>query len=745
MTKTTKIGKYLFKMERKKLFNEFLPKYNLLIKQNKYINLFQFYTSNGTSFLKFNNINKYGDPLTNHSQMIKNIIKNKKIISGYEIGMKINSYKLIHPIYYEKKFVGAIELGIDPNYFTIKIKEITLNSGCIFAKNLNTNLNKSLLNIKDYKLQTIVNNKLIELIKFIKNKNLFYDKKIIRYKNKIYRLHLNSYKKFANVKFLYLEDMSSFLKKQITILTIIMILVVLLPIIIGIIFNIFFNNFSKKQKEFFEYNLNLIHKKNKELNILHSVFEQLPLTVIITDIDGNIEFVNKWFSTLTQYSQKEAIGQNPKILKTDYTSNEEYKILWDTIKNNQIWSGIFKNKKKDGTIYWESATIFPILNEQNLIINFVGIKEEISEKMMLKQQLVEKENILKKKNQETIAFQNNQIDNYKKTLFALVNIIEMRDPYTGGHSKRVAIYSEMIAKEMEYDKKFCDNIYEAGILHDIGKIMIPDSILLKPGKLTNSEFDLIKKHSNFGYNIVKQIPMYNYLADAIKYHHERNNGKGYPDNLPKKEIPIKAKIIGVADSFDAITTNRIYKNKNNLNFALEELKRCSKELYDKDIIDAAIKVLKNVDLKENTNQLPEDTIEHERFSYYYKDQTTGLFNEFYLKTLLNKPELFINITNFIYISINNFFEFNKKNGWKKGNHLLIDIGKFLNSKYPNSKIFRIINRNFFILTNKNIQEIKNITQDFFNKHDLNITIEKYDFKQKQKLIDKINLVLQNIK
>lgn len=145
------------------------------------------------------------------------------------------------------------------------------------------------------------------------------------------------------------------------------------------------------------------------------------------------------------------------------------------------------------------------------------------------------------------------------TMLALSNTVEAKDYYTNGHSKRVAEYARTIAKRMGKSKEEQQEIYYAGLLHDVGKIRIPDRILSKPGKLTAEEFGCIKLHPIAGYHILKDISKNNRIADAAKWHHERYDGKGYPTGLRGEDIPEIARIIGVADAYDAMTSNRSYR------------------------------------------------------------------------------------------------------------------------------------------------------------------------------------------
>lgn len=143
---------------------------------------------------------------------------------------------------------------------------------------------------------------------------------------------------------------------------------------------------------------------------------------------------------------------------------------------------------------------------------------------------------------------------------ALAHTIDAKDEYTRGHSIRVAMYSKMIAERMGLTPEQCENIYYMGLLHDIGKIGVPNEIINKPSKLTDEEYGVIKKHPATGYDILAEIKSRPDLATGARWHHERYDGKGYPDHKTGEEIPLEARIIAVADSYDAMTSNRSYRN-----------------------------------------------------------------------------------------------------------------------------------------------------------------------------------------
>lgn len=174
---------------------------------------------------------------------------------------------------------------------------------------------------------------------------------------------------------------------------------------------------------------------------------------------------------------------------------------------------------------------------------------------------------------------------------AIANTIDAKDAYTKGHSERVAEFAAMIAQELGWDKERIRELYNMALLHDIGKIGIPDSILNKPGRLSNSEFGIIKQHTVTGGFILEGI---NNLKDAqlvAKYHHERYDGTGYPDGLKGEQIPMAARVIAVADAFDAMTSNRVYRKKLQWDYVMEELRRGKGTQFDPKAVTAFIQIL----------------------------------------------------------------------------------------------------------------------------------------------------------
>jgi len=166
--------------------------------------------------------------------------------------------------------------------------------------------------------------------------------------------------------------------------------------------------------------------------------------------------------------------------------------------------------------------------------------------------------------------------------------VETRDPYTAGHQKRVAALARSIAEEMGLSKEQTEGIYMAAVIHDIGKICVPAEILSKPGRLTDTELDLIKQHPQVGYNILKEIEFPWPVAQIALKHHESMNGSGYPLGLSGEEIILEARILSVADVVEAMASHRPYRAALGIDKALEEIVQEKGTLYDPQVVDACV-------------------------------------------------------------------------------------------------------------------------------------------------------------
>ena len=191
---------------------------------------------------------------------------------------------------------------------------------------------------------------------------------------------------------------------------------------------------------------------------------------------------------------------------------------------------------------------------------------------------------LEKKHKETMAFVSGITEAFAK-------VIDMKDRYTNGHSSRVAKYTAMLARELGCDEETVEKYYRIALLHDVGKVGVPQEVLNKPGKLTDEEFEIIKSHTTQGYDALKEITIMPELAIGAQAHHERPDGRGYPNHLKGDEIPRVAQIIAVADCFDAMYSNRPYRNRMNFDKVVSIIKEVSGSQLAPDVVDAFLRLV----------------------------------------------------------------------------------------------------------------------------------------------------------
>lgn len=235
---------------------------------------------------------------------------------------------------------------------------------------------------------------------------------------------------------------------------------------------------------------------------------------------------------------------------------------------------MLRNKKKNGYI----LEIIDDTEKWKNIKSLSSYNNELERKV--KEQTAE---LLEK--QKTIR------DLFIQTVTALSEAVDAKDRYTSGHSKRVAEYSRMIAARMGKNAEEQDEIYRAGLLHDVGKIRIPVEIINKAGKLTDEEYNIIKIHPVTGYHILRGISDSSFIAIAAKYHHERYDGGGYPNGLEGTKIPEVARILGVADSYDAMTSNRSYRKALPQDVVRAEIEKGKGTQFDPVIADIMIEMI----------------------------------------------------------------------------------------------------------------------------------------------------------
>lgn len=238
--------------------------------------------------------------------------------------------------------------------------------------------------------------------------------------------------------------------------------------------------------------------------------------------------------------------------------------------------------QKDLEMYqniWFKAYVMFIIGLAIVRITW-GVARMWSQKTILKQQY-------------ELEYAQKQIEMGNETILSIARTVDAKDSNTSQHSFRVSEYSAVIGKRLGFSEEKCEGLRQMALLHDIGKIGIPDAILNKPDRLTDEEFAIMKTHVIKGGEILKDFKMIENVQLGALYHHERYDGTGYCKGLKGEEIPIEARIIGIADAFDAMTANRVYRKQLDIDFVIEELKRCSGTQFDPKLIEIMLSLIED--------------------------------------------------------------------------------------------------------------------------------------------------------
>lgn len=310
--------------------------------------------------------------------------------------------------------------------------------------------------------------------------------------------------------------------------------------IIEVLHEVVRNIYNARKVE--EFTVNLKQELVHQTTLLEQYKEIVDIAMIVTktDLNGEITYANEAFCKTCGYSCDEIKAKGHNILRHPDMTEEFYEDLWETILGKQTWRGTIKNLKKNGTHYITDTTIKPILDEFGEIIDFISISYDVTELFDLNEEIWQTQH---------------------EMLSLLGEVGETRSEETGNHVRRVAKYARLLGQFRGLDDEEITLLYRASPMHDIGKIGIPDRILLKPGKLESDEYEIMKTHSELGYKILKNSkrPLLQAAAIIAHEHHEKWDGSGYPRSLLGEQIHIYGRIIALADVFDALSCERVYK------------------------------------------------------------------------------------------------------------------------------------------------------------------------------------------
>lgn len=461
-------------------------------------------------------------------------------------------------------------------------------------------------------------------------------------------------------------------------------------------------------------------------------FSNFKIAHIALEFDGKLKTVASSRNSLLYINYHEEIPRSDPFLERLYKCFESGKVdLWEKREGNI--PSLFNHRAEHIPIH--SMLMLPLYNpksnnplgvmsiasssEQTFDIDTINYFEEFANDIALA-------TTLQRQRDEIEYLKLHRERNYEQTILSFVQMVEERDIYTRGHSERVAGYAKAIAQHMEYDEEACTQIYRAAILHDIGKIQTPDKILLKPEPLHITEYEIVKEHPDAAVRILRPIELYSDIIDIIAQHHERYDGKGYPKGLQKEDINPLARILSVADSFDAMTTSRIYRKRLNIADALKELTKESGMQFDPKVVSVAIEVLSLCTISNDENIIASE-IERERMAYYFQDPLTHLYNEEYLQYYIQNFADRISKQYILLYRLSGLENYNQTKGWCAGNDAFKSVGKVFAS-LQSSLCFRIHGNRFLVLSNHLIDEslVELKLQPLLQSTGLSMIVQKYD-------------------
>lgn len=299
--------------------------------------------------------------------------------------------------------------------------------------------------------------------------------------------------------------------------------------------------------------------------------EEANSIILRLDPGGNIIFLNAFALNFFGYSPEEIIGQNlvGTIVPEIESSGRDLGALIADLKKNPEGYIVNENEnqRRSGERVWVAWTNKGVYNERGELSEILCIGNDITANRL--------KDLLKAHDQ---------------AVQAIAIAIEMRDPYTAGHQQRVTKLACALAREMGLPEGRIEGLRLAGLLHDLGKIVVPAEFLSKPGKLRDHEWEVIKDHPYFGYEIMKGISFPWPVAEIIHQHHERIDGSGYPQGLTGEKIHLEAKILGVADTVEAMATHRPYRPALEMEAVLEEISRHRGTLYDPVVAEVCLQL-----------------------------------------------------------------------------------------------------------------------------------------------------------
>jgi len=335
--------------------------------------------------------------------------------------------------------------------------------------------------------------------------------------------------------------------------------------------------------------MDITERKQAEENVksakdeLEIIINSVPAIIFYKDIEGRIIRTNKTNADAFGVPIKDIIGKTTEELFTKEQAEKMRKEDKEVIISGKPKRNIIEPYATPEGIKWQTTDKIPYRDKTGKIIGIIGLAKDIT---------------VQRKSEEELrqSYQKLKI-NMDATIDTMANMIEVKDPYTSGHQKRVSQLATAIAERLNLSHDKVEGIRIASLIHDIGKIGIPTEILSKSTVLSDIEFNLIKAHSQIGYDILKSIDFTYPVAQIVLQHHEKIDGSGYPNHLKGAEILLESKIICVSDVVEAMSSHRPYRPALGIDAALEEISKNKGILYDPEVVNICIKLFKEKGFK----------------------------------------------------------------------------------------------------------------------------------------------------
>jgi len=333
----------------------------------------------------------------------------------------------------------------------------------------------------------------------------------------------------------------------------------------------------------------ITERKKAEQNIksakdeLEMIMDSVPALIFYKDIEGRIIRANKTLADSLKMSVKDIVGKTTEELFSKEEAENMRKDDQEVIISGKPKRDIIEPYDTSEGTRWAITDKIPYKDKKGKVTGVINLSKDIT---------------VQRKSEEEVK---QSYQKLKKTMDATIEtvskIVEVKDPYTAGHQQRVCQLAVPLARELGLSLDKIEGIRIASLIHDIGKIGLPAEILSKPAKLTDMEFNLIKGHSQIGYDILKSIDFSYPIAQIVLQHHERLNGSGYPNNVKGNKILLEARILGVADAVEAMSSFRPYRPALGIDVALEEISKNRGILYDPEIVDICLRLFKEKGFK----------------------------------------------------------------------------------------------------------------------------------------------------